>query len=95
MRSAGASTPEICPVCGADVPPGARSCPECGADHETGWAEDDGSGDVDLPADDDFDYEAFVEREFGSGVRPPGIGRVWWLTAIILLAVFVIGYLIR
>ena len=31
--------PEICPVCGADVPHIARACPECGADERSGWSE--------------------------------------------------------
>ena len=59
--------PEICPVCGTEVPKEALACPECGSDHETGWnteaAVQDG---LDLP-DKDFDYDAYVKREFGGG----------------------------
>ena len=87
-------TPEICPVCGEDVPPGARACPGCGADHETGWSDEANETTVDLP-DDDFDYEAFIKREFGSGARPAGIRRVWWVTAIILVVAFIGVYLFR
>ncbi len=32
--------PAECPVCGEDVPRGAKSCPGCGADERTGWNED-------------------------------------------------------
>jgi hypothetical protein len=85
--------PEICPVCGEEVPEGVRACPGCGADHEIGWADDDDSLTA-LP-DDEFDYDAFVEREFGSGTRPPGIPTIWWVTAIILIialgAVFILS----
>ncbi|RKX35277.1 MAG: zinc ribbon domain-containing protein [Verrucomicrobia bacterium] len=86
--------PEICPICGEDVPPGARACPECGADHETGWTDDENQAAGDLP-DEDFDYEAFIEREFGSGARPTGIRPIWWVTAIILVIAFLGVYLFR
>ena len=86
--------PEICPVCGEDVPQGARACPGCGADHDTGWSDEANETMVDLP-DDNFDYEAFVEREFGSGARPAGIRLVWWVTAIILVVAFIGVYLFR
>ncbi len=29
--------PTECPVCGDDVPRGAKACPGCGADERTGW----------------------------------------------------------
>ena len=75
--------PEICPVCGEDVPRGALACPECGADHNSGWREDAESYDgVDLP--DEFDYEEFTRREFGSSRKPAGISPMWWITAIVL-----------
>jgi len=54
---------EICPNCGADVPPGAKACPECGADEQTGWSEEARVGGLDLP-DAKFDYDDFVEQEF-------------------------------
>lgn len=84
--------PKMCPVCGEDIPPGASACPECGADHRSGWREDSETYDaLDLP-DDDFNYEEFVEQEFGSSQRPP-IKRVWWITAILLIATFIAIYL--
>ena len=78
-------TPDVCPVCGEDVPRNALACPECGADHNSGWREDTERYDgVDLP--DEFDYDEFTRKEFGSSLKPAGIGMVWWLTAIALLA---------
>jgi hypothetical protein len=80
-------TPEICPVCGEDVPRGALACPECGADHNSGWREDAAAYDgVDL-GEEEFNYDEFVREEFGGGgARPKGISPVWWITAIVLIA---------
>lgn len=88
MKASRPSSPEVCPVCGEDVPPRALACPECGADHNSGWKEDatDGLG---LP-DEDFDYEEFTRREFGTGRTSPAIHPVWWITAVVLLAAFVL-----
>jgi hypothetical protein len=83
-------TPEICPNCGADVPRNAKACPECGADETTGWSEDAYASSLGLP-DEHFDYEEFVKEEFGSGqVRPRGIHWLWWLTALILVLLFLL-----
>ena len=82
--------PEVCPVCGEDVPRNARACPHCGADHRSGWNEEaTGADGLDLP-DEDFDYDAFMEREFG--VRRPrrGLRLVWWIAALILI--LALGY---
>ena len=83
--------PKVCPVCGEDVPPAAVACPECGADHNSGWQENAELYDaVDLP-DEDFNYEEFVKQEFGSSHKP-AIKRVWWITALILIAVLIAIY---
>jgi hypothetical protein len=84
--------PDTCPNCGADVPTGARACPQCGADEHTGWSEEARASGLDLP-DDSFDYDRFVDREFGAKKKPIpfGIHWFWWLVAILVAAVFVIG----
>jgi hypothetical protein len=84
--------PEICPNCGAEVPPNARACPECGSDHETGWSERADAQRLGLP-DDEFDYEKFVKEEFEEAsakreIRPRGIGWLWWIVALLLLMAF-------
>ncbi len=87
--------PEICPSCGADVPPKARACPECGADEETGWSERAEAQRLGLP-DDEFDYDEFVKDEFGgkkSNVRPKGISPLWWVVAVGLLVLIVFYFL--
>ena len=82
-------TPEICPVCGEEVPRGAKACPECGADERSGWREDaDETGGLDLP-DEEFNYDEFVGREFGGESKPEGIGWVWWAAAVAALLAFI------
>jgi uncharacterized membrane protein YvbJ len=86
--------PSVCPVCGEDVPRGSLACPECGADHNSGWREDADTYDsLDLP-EENFDYDEFVRREFPSKIRPPGIKRIWWITAILVLVISVVLYLL-
>jgi len=78
-------SPEICPVCGENVPRAALACPECGADHNSGWREGAETYDgVDLP--EEFDYDEFVRDEFGSSPNPGGLKTIWWVTAILLIA---------
>jgi len=90
-----AAPPEICPNCGADVPPKARACPECGADEKTGWSERAAAQRLGLP-DDEFDYDEFVKEEFGDKNQPkrPQIGWFWWLVAVGLL-IAIAFYFIR
>jgi hypothetical protein len=89
--------PEICPNCGAEVPPNAAACPECGADEQTGWSDRATAQRLGLP-DDEFNYDEFIQEEFGpsqtSKTRPRGIGWLWWIIAIILILIFT-GWLFR
>ena len=83
-------TQEICPNCGASVPPRARACPDCGADETTGWSSAARYGGLDLP-DETFDYDEFVQREFGGKPRrvtPSGVHPFWWVVAVLALAAF-------
>jgi len=82
--------PEICPNCGTEVPRNARACPECGSDKETGWSDHAEAQRLGLP-DDEFNYDEFVKEEFGATdqrreVRPRGFGWLWWIVAIVLIA---------
>ena len=86
--------PEVCPVCGENVPPRALACPECGADHNSGWKADaDYSGELGLP-DEEFDYDEFVKEEFGGGSDRGRLKPIWWITAIVLLVGGAIWYLL-
>ena len=96
-------TPEICPVCGEDVPRNALACKHCGADHHSGWREDADIYDgTDVPTDA-FDYDDFIRQEFGGAAdgrrrrggmipRPGGLHPVWWVTALLLLIAFLVIY---
>jgi predicted amidophosphoribosyltransferase len=86
--------PEICPNCGAEVPPKARACPECGADEKTGWSERAAAQRLGLP-DDEFDYDEFVKEEFGEKKQAarPQIGWFWWVVAVGLILAFAIYFL--
>ena len=82
-------TPEVCPVCGEEVPRGAKACPECGADESSGWREDaDETGGLDLP-DEEFNYDEFVKKEFGNEGKPEGIAWAWWAAAVAALLAFI------
>jgi predicted RNA-binding Zn-ribbon protein involved in translation (DUF1610 family) len=84
--------PEVCPSCGEAVPRSALACPECGADHSSGWREEADTYDaLDLP-DEDFNYEEFVQQEFGSSPRPMAIKPVWWIAAILLIVALLLTY---
>ena len=77
--------PEVCPNCGAEVPPKAKACPECGSDEQTGWAEQASYDNLDLP-DEKFAYNKFVEKEFGNAKPiPRGIHWFWWLVGVLVL----------
>jgi len=85
-------TPDVCPVCGEDVPSSALACPECGADHNSGWRQDaDNYDGLDLP-DEDFDHDEFVRQEFGSRLKPAGMKTIWWVTAILIIVASVALY---
>jgi hypothetical protein len=87
--------PDICPVCGEDVPRNAKACPECGADEESGWKEGALEADSVGTGSDEFDYERFVDEEFGrSGPEKPAIGWLWWLVALLLLLLMILPLLV-
>ncbi|MDB6026271.1 MAG: hypothetical protein JWM68_2494 [Verrucomicrobiales bacterium] len=80
-----------CPNCGADLPRKAKVCPECGSDEKTGWSDEAHVGGLNLP-DDNFDYDEFVENEFGekTRIKPKSIHWAWWVAAIVVLAALII-----
>jgi predicted nucleic acid-binding Zn ribbon protein len=91
-------TPDICPVCGADIPPRARACPECGADETTGWNEDATRYDgLDLPGEssgESFDTDETLQDEnLKPRLRPQGLAWHWWLVGIVLVVVLIYAVL--
>lgn len=87
-------TPKVCPICGETVPPKSLACPECGSDHNTGWKKDaQHEVGLDLP-EEEFDYQEFVNREFGTEPirRSTGLSPLWWITGVILLIAFMVMF---
>lgn len=84
--------PEFCPNCGAEVPPKAKACPDCGADEQTGWSESARNDHLGLP-DQGFNYDEFVQREFGPRTaKPGGLHWFWWGIALLLVIAFLASY---
>lgn len=82
--------PDTCPVCGEDVPRGARACPGCGADERSGWNEDAARYDgLDLPdaAFADEDTERAARRKHGAGL--------WLVVAVGLLVLLIVTLIFR
>ena len=89
------SEAQECPHCGAEVPAKALACPECGSDEQTGWSDVAATEGLDLP-EENFDYQDFVEREFGGkSPVPRGIHWGWWLTPVLLLAGAIYLFVLR
>jgi len=85
--------PEVCPNCGAEVPPDAKACPECGSDELTGWSGKAYADNLGLP-DEEFDYDEFLKEEFGTGrSKPRGISWWWWVTGLLLAALLLFLFL--
>ena len=85
--------PDVCPNCGAEVPPQAKACPERGSDERTGWSENAQTDGLGLP-DEIFNYDEFVKREFDArNPVPRGIHWFWWVIAVLALAAFLAFWL--
>ena len=68
------------------MPRGAKACPECGSDEQTGWSEEASTGGLDLPDEENFDYDDFVKREFGGkSPVPRGMHWFWWVIGVLIV----------
>lgn len=76
--------PFDCPVCGEEVPAGARACPQCGACEKSGWSEDSAADGLDLPGEE-CDYDEFIREEFGGSPKKSSVQWIWWTIAVLLL----------
>lgn len=84
------SPPETCPVCGADVPRGAKACPDCGADERSGWNEEATRYDgLDLPD------AAFADENTERAARKKHAGGLWIVVAVGLIILFLFGIVLR
>jgi hypothetical protein len=93
--------PEVCPVCGEDVPRKAKACPGCGSCHESGWNEEesiyDGTDITEHGYEDDekFDYDEWRTRESGRAGRPGDLRPLWKLVVVVLVVALVIIFVLR
>ncbi len=85
-----------CPECGHEVKVGSAGCRKCRTvppGGEAAWP--DG---VDLPEGaEDFDYEDWKKREFGTTakIKPHGFAWKWWITGVLLILAAVVGLGLR
>lgn len=91
----------ICPDCGAEVRVGSRGCTRCASERATKtwdtrkpWEQDEAYDGTGLPEEEDFDYESFLDEEFGGGKRRTGREWFWWGTAVVVLAALVLGWVL-
>lgn len=79
--------PFVCPECGADVHPNAAGCRACGARKVEGrWESSEIYDGLDLPGEDDFDYNEFLREEFGEGQGRRDPKRIFWtVVAVVVL----------
>lgn len=79
----------VCFHCGADLPAGAHFCRHCGASEDHGWNEGDLEDDpaAGYGAEDDFDYDGFLEEEFPESADPDSSlrNKKRWVTFVILI----------
>ena len=82
-----------CPHCGATLAADASFCPECGASSDSGW--DDDSESFAHDAEDEFDYDDFVRREFPEQhTASPSLKTVvLWCIVILTLISFCVMFL--
>lgn len=84
-----------CPSCGTEVRVGTRGCPKCTPGAGGKWKQEKYLDGVDVPDDpEDFDYNDFVKREFGtrpSRLKPHGIKWKWWITGVVLVLLMIWG----
>ena len=84
---------KVCPNCGAELPRNAKACPDCGSDEDTGWSDSAAADNLGLP-DQEFNYDEFVQEEFGGRqVKPRGIHWLWWLVALLLIGLLLYSFL--
>jgi hypothetical protein len=79
--------PGQCPGCGEWVTRKQTCCDCCGASADSHWrSTTDAYDGLDLPASD-FNYDEFLEKEFGSGRSGPIWQMWWWWVALLLIVV--------
>jgi ribosomal protein L40E len=82
-----------CSHCGAEISSSASFCRHCGSSDADGWRVDSPSSEIDSHEDEEFDYDSFVEDEFGNNDFVTQTSALWRWVAIALLVLFFMGLL--
>lgn len=87
-----------CPHCGATLAEDAEFCAACGASEESGWRDEDDAP-WDERAEEEFDYDDFLRREFPDQAPAapwPSARRAWFAVLVVVLCLaFVLMTVLR
>ena len=72
-----------CPHCGEDIREDANFCRHCGSSDDDGWG-DEAEG-YEGESLDEFDYEGFVEDNYGATSANLGTKMRWRFVSVVLL----------
>lgn len=96
------NSPFSCGVCGKKLAASTLACPQCGADEQTGLREEtwdtDAATELGFLDDEAFDYDAFLQEEFGTdarGRKKPHVHPAWWFAAVVLLVALLLAAVVR
>ena len=92
------NSPFECGVCGQKLAANAVVCSRCGADEKTGLREDtwdaDASSELGFIDEEGFDYDSFLEDEFGEnskGRKKRQLHPVWWIVGVLLVVSIILA----
>ena len=72
-----------CPHCGGDIRNEASFCRHCGSSDADGWSADE------YDAEDDFDYDQYVEDHHSTSVTSTTLSPIWRAVVVVLVIAFV------
>jgi hypothetical protein len=78
----------ICPRCGEEVKVGSKRCTTCDPPKPWEQGEHMDGVDIDVPEDDTFDYDQYIDEEFGDGARTHNFHPVFIVAAAIFLLIW-------
>ena len=79
-----------CPGCPKPKPAKRLKAAKRKAPPRRSWEQDSDYDGLDLP-DEDFDYDEFVAKEFGTPHQRLQVKWYWWILGIIMLVLFSVG----
>ena len=77
----------VCQHCGAEIRAEVRFCRHCGSSDSDGWSEDTEY------EEEEFDYESYVSENFDDGKLTTSLSLHWKVVTLVLLSIFLLGFL--